>query len=300
MGEYVHGFFSSHANGLTQEQVADLLDINHTTFSRRLTSIIVALDAWVLELFVPASIEEVSIKTHEDDWFAVMGEVPYLILDCTEISIERPSAKQAQALTFSTHLLKPTMKVLLAYYPSGQVAFVSDAFCGSFSDNDIVKKSGLLTFLDSVRERFGYDEKRVISLCADKGFSTGYQELIDHRVRIVVPPRRIDHRFFFNPDLSKKENERLARKHALTAEDIRDTETIAALRVYVEHWFSNIKANKKFRDKQNILSSDLFGRMFRVVAFLQNFRKARKPKARKPKDVVATDEEIHEIDEELD
>jgi len=40
--------------------------------------------------------------------------------------------------------------------------------------------------------------------------------------------------------------------------------------------------------------------MFRVVAFLQNFRKDRKPKDRKPKDVVATDEEIHEIDEELD
>jgi hypothetical protein len=159
-------------------------------------------------------------------------------------------------------------------------------------DNDIVNKSGLLEYLDSVRVRFGYDEKKVISLCADKGLSTGYQELIDHRVRIVVPPRRIDSRFFFKPNLTKKENERFARGHALTAEDVRDTETIAALRVYVEHWFSNIKANKKFRDKQNILSSDLFGRMFRVVAFLQNFRKARKPKDRKPKDVVATDEEL--------
>jgi len=64
--------------GLTQEQVADLFGINQTTFSRRLTSIIVALDAWVLELFVPGSIEEVAIKTHEDDWIEVMGEIPYI------------------------------------------------------------------------------------------------------------------------------------------------------------------------------------------------------------------------------
>ena len=59
--------------GLTQEQVADLFGINQKTFSRRLTSIIVALDAWVLELFVPASIEEVAIKTHEDDWIEVIN-----------------------------------------------------------------------------------------------------------------------------------------------------------------------------------------------------------------------------------
>ncbi|CAH3117632.1 unnamed protein product [Porites lobata] len=80
-----------------------------------------------------------------------------VILDCTEIFIEKPSCFRAQSATYKSH---NTAKGLVEISPQGAVTFVSDLFGGHASDRQIVVSSGILDLLepgDSVIAHRGFE-----------------------------------------------------------------------------------------------------------------------------------------------
>nr|CAH7737912.1 unnamed protein product [Callosobruchus chinensis] len=74
-------------------------------------------------------------------------QVQYII-DCLEISIEKPSDPIKQALTWSKFKNKNSLKYLLSYTPNGTISYISRGFGGRFSDAEIIEKSGFLETLE--------------------------------------------------------------------------------------------------------------------------------------------------------
>ena len=64
-----------------------------------------------------------------------------IILDATEVPIQKPKDPNIQCATFSTYKNKNTLKV--GCTPSGAVSYISDAYCGSTSDRQIIERSEL-------------------------------------------------------------------------------------------------------------------------------------------------------------
>lgn len=60
-----------------------------------------------------------------------------VIIDGTEIGIQKPGNVRDQAATWSSYKNKNTLKVLVGISPKGVVTFVSDAYGGSASDRQI-------------------------------------------------------------------------------------------------------------------------------------------------------------------
>ena len=77
-------------------------------------------------------------------------DYPYtrIILDRTEIFIEKPSCFRVQAITYSTYKSHNTAKGLVGIVPNGAVIFISDLYEGHVSDRKIVIASGILDVLE--------------------------------------------------------------------------------------------------------------------------------------------------------
>lgn len=67
-----------------------------------------------------------------------------VILDATELPIQKPSEVNAQSVTWSAYKHKNTLKAMIGCTPRGVVSFVSDAYGGSASDRQIIENSSLL------------------------------------------------------------------------------------------------------------------------------------------------------------
>ncbi|XP_074093646.1 uncharacterized protein LOC141523955 [Cotesia typhae] len=67
-----------------------------------------------------------------------------VIVDATEIPIDKPSNPIAQQATFSTYKNKNTVKVLVGGSPDGILCYHSAAYGGSTSDRQIVERSDLV------------------------------------------------------------------------------------------------------------------------------------------------------------
>ena len=71
-----------------------------------------------------------------------------VILDCTELFIEKPSCFCAQSETYSSYNSHNTAKGLVAIAPNGALTFVSDLYGGHCSDKVIVEHCGILHLLE--------------------------------------------------------------------------------------------------------------------------------------------------------
>ncbi|CAK1585392.1 unnamed protein product [Parnassius mnemosyne] len=67
-----------------------------------------------------------------------------IIIDCTEIKIEKPKNPASQQLTYSNYKSTNTLKVLVGVSATGCVTFVSDAYGGSISDRQLFEKSNII------------------------------------------------------------------------------------------------------------------------------------------------------------
>ena len=88
------------------------------------------------------------LKLNTPPCFAKFKDIR-VIIDCCEFFVEQSMHFRRQGNLYSSYKNHSTYKCLVGIAPSGAVMYISDAFEGSMSDNDIVKKSGFLDKLEA-------------------------------------------------------------------------------------------------------------------------------------------------------
>ena len=111
-----------------------------------------------LDLWIDSDI----VQQHMPTQFKKLFPDTRVIVDATEIPIEKPANITDQSASFSTYKNRNTLKCLVGIAPRGLVTFVSEAYGGSASDRQILERSHLL----NDPEKFSQGE----SIMADRGF----------------------------------------------------------------------------------------------------------------------------------
>ena len=164
-----------------------------------------------------------------------------VILDCTEIFIERPSCFRAQSASYSSYKSHNTAKGLVGISPQGAVTFVSDLYGGHASDRQIVVSSGIIDLLE------GGD-----SVMADKGFEI-QDLLVPKKVSLNIPPF-------------------MRCKDQLDPDEEDETRQIASVRIHVERAIEKIKNYKILKQiVPNSMAEDL-NKIWKVCSILTNFK----------------------------
>lgn len=133
------------------------------------------------------------------------------IIDCFEISIQKPSNPVLQSLSWSEYKKGNTMKYLVGCTPDGLISFVSNGYGGRTSDRMIVEESGFLGVLE--------DGAHVM---ADRGFKN-IDELLSTKNNVLVRP----------PSVSSKQKS--------SKEEVKTAKKIASLRIHIERVISRIR-----------------------------------------------------------
>lgn len=164
----------------------------------------------------------------------------YLIIDCTEIFIEKSSQIIQQSCTWSEYKGHNTGKGLIALSPLLLPVFVSDIFPGSKSDEQIVKDSGILSPAQ-VGDRW----------LADKGFMV--QHILDGYGVIVETP------------------EKLSKKKQFTEEQDMHNRKNSQVRVHVERAIRRVKVFRIFKENLPIRYVHQISKLWKVCCWLTAF-----------------------------
>lgn len=221
--------------GLLVTNISDRFCISSCRFSSIFTSWICLLHAELKALNRFPSREKIASCLPLS-----MQEFPSLriILDCTEIYIQKSSSLVNQNLTFSNYKHHNTMKFLVGISPAGVISFVSDAWGGKTSDRQIVIDSGLLELLEPGD-----------NVMADKGF-TIRDLLRDKGCTLNIPP--------FNT------------KGQFSLQEILYTQSIAKVRIHVERSIGRVKCFHIFDGVMPLSLAPLLNQIFQVVCWLTN------------------------------
>ena len=98
-----------------------------------------------------------------------------VIIDCTEIFIERPSNLTARAQTWSNYKHHNTMKILVGITPTGSISYLSTCWGGRASDKHITQADDFLTYLE-------YGDQ----VLADQGFLID-EEVANCGAELIMP-----------------------------------------------------------------------------------------------------------------
>ena len=219
--------------------VADLayrFQVSHSTISRIFTT-------WVNFLYhkfkeIPIWPSKSQVQSSMPTQFRQLYPNTRIIIDATEIFIQKPTEPIAQQLTFSSYKNHNTGKVLAGITPSGAFSFISPMYGGSISDRQLFIESGLLEKLDPGD-----------SIMADKGFNIS--DILEcNGVTLNIPPRKND------SQLSEKE--------------LIETRRKASLRIHIERAFKRVKDFKILDIIPNNMAG-LSSELFFVCAMLTNF-----------------------------
>ncbi len=165
-----------------------------------------------------------------------------VIIDCSEIAIERPKTLEQRVLTWSNYKGRHTVKFLVGCAPSGEITFISRTRGGRSTDAEITIDSGILNYV----------EVGDIVL-ADKGFPQIQADVNNAGGILVMPPFKIGQQQF-----SQQESNRAYE--------------CASVRVHVERCIARMKTFEilKFLSHSQMTSID---DILYVISFLVNFNK---------------------------
>jgi hypothetical protein len=163
-----------------------------------------------------------------------------MIIDCTEVYIEKPGQIGVQNVTYSNYKKRNTLKCLVGVAPNGAVTFVSSLYCGSASDKAITQDCGVLSHLQSGD-----------LILADKGFVIF--DILPEGVSLNIPP-------FLNDPSGQ-----------FTKEQALATRTIARARIHVERAIERIKGYH-ILDLLPQQYRPLASKIFQVCAALTNLQ----------------------------
>lgn len=163
-----------------------------------------------------------------------------VIIDCTEVELERSKAVDLQKQTFSNYKQRNTVKALVGISPDGQLTFVSNLYTGSTSDKKIVNHCGILDQMENGD-----------AIMVDRGF-TILQECETRGIELIIP-------------------EFLSSNAQFTPEQIAKSRLIAKLRVLVETRIGAIKKFKILQHKFSLKQHPLVEHIWSTCSYLVNF-----------------------------
>lgn len=160
--------------GLLEQDLADRFEISCATVSRIFTTWINFLYFKFKEL--PLWPRQDVVRNNMPKAFKSKYFFARVILDATEIYVDKPYLPDVQQLTYSSYKNDNTFKGLVGISPAGAITFVSDLYAGGISDKKLTQSSGILSLLD-----------RGDSVMADRGFDI-QDDLTPLGVKLNMPP----------------------------------------------------------------------------------------------------------------
>ena len=224
--------------GLFEKDLGYRFDVSQSTVSRILTT-------WINFIYlqfqsIPLWPSRAAINADMPDCFKRMYPSTRVILDATEIRVEKPSLPKLQQATFSNYKNTNTYKALVGISPSGVITFVSKLYAGSISDKELTRSSGILEMLESGD-----------SVMADRGFNI-QEDLALLGVALNIPPF-------------------LKGKTQLTEKELIETRRIASIRIHVERAMERIKNFHIFDRTLPSSMSTIANQIFYICAVFSNF-----------------------------
>ncbi|KAK0152978.1 hypothetical protein N1851_005345 [Merluccius polli] len=238
---------------LMQKDLVHRFQIHQSTVSR-------IINTWANFLYtvlgaVGIWMDEETVKAHLPDVFHDYPDTR-IILDCTELHCQTPSSLLLQSEVFSSYKSNCTFKGLIGMAPHGQaraeggamgslhgpahgaVTFVSSLYEGSISDKEILKQSGIVPLINPS-----------MAIMVDKGFL----------VEDIVPCK------VYIPTF-------LSKRAQLSGQEVRQTQSIARLRVHVERLIRRVKEHKLFSTVIPLSLTGSINQLYSVACLLVNYQ----------------------------
>nr|XP_047146175.1 uncharacterized protein LOC124819038 [Hydra vulgaris] len=154
---------------------------------------------------------------------------------------QKPSSLRHQSSLFSSYKHHVTYKGLLGISPSRAITFISQLYDASISDKEIVVRSGFLN-----KELWNKND----SVMADYGFTIS-DHLNTINVKINIPS-------FLNGQLQ------------LSKEDATESQTIASLRIHVEHAIRRIKVFRQISNEITLVFHGSINQLWTLTCLLSS------------------------------
>ena len=224
---------------ISEKVIADNCNISVAEVSRIFVTWLDLMYSRLIQL--PAWAAKKTVQNAMPESFRQKYPLTRVIIDCTDIFIEKPSSFRAQSDTYSSYKSHNTAKGLVGISPNGAVTFVSELYGEHCSDKTIVEDCGILELLEE-----GY------SVMADRGFEI--QDLLSKKkVYLNIPPF-------------------MRCKDQLSPEEEDETREIASIRIHVERaieWIKNCNILKQI--VPNSMAEDL-NKIWKVCCLLSNLK----------------------------
>lgn len=138
-------FFLKIRLNLANEDIAFRFGVNASTVSRHFHRVLDVLSVHTANLIKWPDRD--TLRQTMPSSFRKFFKKCAVIIDCTEIFIERPSDLMARAQVWSNYKHHSTVKFLIGITPQGTISYISPCAGGRMSDKEIVERSNLINYL---------------------------------------------------------------------------------------------------------------------------------------------------------